>query len=69
MIVVLGDQVTKSIRVESYILHPQYMVDGSKDIAMIKLAEEVDLNVFTPVCLANIGDDFTGRNAWAYGEQ
>jgi len=34
---------------------------------MLKLAEEVDLSVFTPACMAKTGDVFVGKKAWAYG--
>ena len=42
--------ITKLIKMESYIIHPQF-IGYNMDIAMIKLAEEVDLNVYTPACL------------------
>ena len=72
LLVVLGDhngkfsgerKITKSIRLESYTLPSQ----RHWDIAMIKLVEEVDLAVYTPVCLASPGDSFTGKKAWSYG--
>ena len=77
--IVLGDHdhmvddesdITKTIQLESYIMHPDFNMDGdlNADIAMLKLAEEVDLNIFTPACLANMGDTFVGQKAWAYGE-
>jgi len=76
--IVLGDHdhtvddesdITKTIQLESYIMHPDFNMDGdlNADIAMLKLAEEVDLNIFTPACLANMGDTFVGKKAWAYG--
>ena len=59
----------KVIQVTKYITHPDYNTQTSdNDIAMIKLAEAVDLNVYTPACLANTGDDFVGKQAWVYGE-
>ena len=41
------------------------------DIAIIELAEEVDLAIYTPACLAKTADTatFDGKNAWAYGEK
>merc|ERR1711892_565591 len=76
--IVLGDhdntddeetKMTKVIKMASYILHPDFNINGDKDadIAMIKLSEEVDLNIYTPACLPKIGDDFAGKNAWVYG--
>ena len=40
------------------------------DIAIIELAEEVDLTIYTPACLAKTSDTttFDGKNAWVYGE-
>ena len=38
------------------------------DISILELAEEVDLTVYTPACLAKTSDDFTGKNALVYGE-
>ena len=42
----------------------------NNDIAIIELAEEVDLSIYTPACLAKTSDNttFDGKNAWAYGE-
>merc|ERR550519_2358125 len=76
--IVLGDHdntvedetdITKTIQLDSYIKHPKWNENGDldSDIAMLKLAEEVDLSVFTPACLAKTGDIFVGKNAWAYG--
>ena len=77
--VVLGDHditdseesvIAKNINVEYYFNHPQYVRDiiDINDITMVKLAEEIDLNIYTPACLANTGDSFTGRYGWTYGE-
>lgn len=58
----------KVIKVTKYMNHPDYNTQTSdNDIALIKLAEAVDLSVYTPACLANTGDDFTGKKAWVYG--
>merc|ERR1711936_838164 len=40
---------------------------SSNDIALLKLAEDVDLNTYTPVCLAASGADYTGQNGRVYG--
>ena len=37
------------------------------DIALLKLAEKADLNIFTPVCLPSPDLDITGEKAWVYG--
>ena len=37
------------------------------DIAILELSEEVDLNIYTPACLAKKGDNFTGQTATAAG--
>merc|ERR1712142_235598 len=76
--IVLGDHdntvddetdITKTIKLDSYIKHPNWNVNGDfdADIVMLKLAEEVDLNIFTPACLAKTGQTFVGMKAWAYG--
>ena len=41
---------------------------NSNDIALLKLAEDVDLNTYTPACLAPIGADYTGQNGRVYGK-
>ena len=40
------------------------------DIAVIELAQEVDLTTYTPACMAKTSDTttFDGKNAWIYGE-
>jgi len=39
----------------------------SNDIALLKLAESVDLNMFTPACMAAKDADYTGKNGRVYG--
>ena len=34
---------------------------GFNDIALLKLSQPVDLNIYTPACLPEKGDDFTGE--------
>ena len=40
---------------------------SSNDIALLKLSEAVDLDVYTPACLADLGSDYTGQNGRVYG--
>ena len=39
----------------------------SNDIALLKLAEDVDLTTYTPACLPAPGTDYTGQNGRVYG--
>ena len=60
------------IDVTSIIIHDGYdRVTSDNDIAIIELAEEVDLTTYTPACLAKTSDTttFDGKNAWVYGER
>ena len=41
----------------------------SADLALLKLAEEVDLSVHTPACLPAPERDYTGQIGSVYGEQ
>ena len=59
------------MKVEEEFQHPGYDTDAdlrSNDIGLLKLAEEIDLNVYTPACLPPSGRDFTGRTGSVYGE-
>ena len=47
--------------------YPDY--DPFFDIALLKLAEDVDIKKFPPVCLPDSGDTFDGFRAWTYGEK
>merc|ERR1712233_153298 len=51
------------------IVHEEYNLpmSTSNDIALLKLAEPVDLNVYTPACLATLDADYTGQNGRVYG--
>jgi len=39
----------------------------SNDIALLKLSESVDLNIYTPACMAAKDADYTGKNGRVYG--
>ena len=57
--------------VTSFIKHENFnQTNLDNDIALIELAEEVDLTTYTPACLAKTSDTatFDGKNATAYGE-
>ena len=41
---------------------------SSNDIALLKLAEDIDLTTYTPACLPTSGADYTGQNGRVYGE-
>ena len=52
------------------IVHESYEspLRNSNDIALLKLAEKVDLNIYTPACLPAPNTDFTGKTGSVYGE-
>ena len=59
-----------TIDVASFITHENFSWDlYDNDIAVIELAEEVDLSIYTPACLAKTSDTttFDGKNASVYG--
>ena len=37
------------------------------DIALLKLAEPLDLSIYTPICLPERNSTFVGSTAWVYG--
>ena len=39
----------------------------SNDIALLKLAEDIDLTTYTPACLPAPGADYIGQNGRVYG--
>lgn len=51
------------------IVHESYNspFTSSNDIALLKLAEKVDLNIYTPACLPALNMDFTGKTGSVYG--
>jgi len=62
------DTIRKTVNVEKIILHPLYDAStANNDIALMKLSESVDLEVYTPVCLPPADADYTGKTGWVYG--
>ena len=66
-----GSLTEMTIDVASFNNHENY--DSStkdNDITLIELAQEVDLTIYTPACMAKTSDTttFDGKNAWVYGE-
>ena len=41
----------------------------SNDIALLKLAEEVNMTTYTPVCLPSIDKDYVDKIGAAYGKK
>jgi len=64
-----GDPNSKSVVLEiDPIVHEDWNPEtSSNDIALLKLSESVDLDVYTPACLADLGADYTGQNGRVYG--
>ena len=56
----------------SYTNHESYAhnTNNDNDITVIMLTQAVDLNTYTPACLAKTSDTatFDGKNALVYGE-
>ena len=52
------------------IIHEDYQSEFqfNNDIALLKLAESVDLTTYTPACLPKSDDDFTGQMGKVVGE-
>ena len=66
-----GSLTEMTIDVANYTNHENYnSVTYDNDIAIIELAQEVDLTTYTPACMAKTSDTttFDGKNAWVYGE-
>ena len=61
--------ITKNFNVERIVLHPDYRTPSvySNDIALVRLAEDVDLSLYTPACLPHSDQDYTGQLATLAG--
>ena len=73
----------RQIRVSKILVHKDFN-DSVNDIALLRLGkndpsdgllhkqfteEQVDLSVFSPACLPNVGESYIDRNGHVYGEQ
>ena len=64
------DTIRKNVKLAiNPIVHEAYSFPKQlqNDIALLKLAESVELGTYTPACLPDTGADYTGREAWVYG--
>ena len=52
------------------IVHEDFFIPKfySNDIALLKLAESVDLKTYTPACLPAVNTDYVNQNGYSYGE-
>ena len=64
-----GSLTELNIDVASYVNHESYKT-SNYDITIIELSEAVDLNTYTPACMAKSSDTttFDGKSAWIYGK-
>ena len=80
--VVLGDydldkknetKLEKTVNMRKVIVHKDYELYGPRgvmhDIALVELDEEVDLSVYTPVCLPRRDQSFDNKPAVAIGQR
>ena len=66
-----GNLKEMTVNIAKYTNHESYNKKTSDyDITIIELAKEVDINTYTPACLAKTSDSnsFDGKKAWAYGD-
>ena len=60
--------IRKEVSVSVIVKHPDYdSSNANNDIALLKLAEEVDLSIHTPACLPASSADYVGQTAKVYG--
>merc|ERR1719158_2502458 len=58
----------KLLQFSKAIPHPDYNEKNiDNDIALMKLSEPLDINIYTPLCLPCKNDNFIGKKAWATG--
>ena len=73
----------RQIRVSKVLIHENF-TDSVNDIALLRLGknslsndllhcqfteDRVDLSVYSPACLPDVGESFVGQNGHVYGEQ
>ena len=61
--------ITKDFSVDLIIKHPKYNrpKTSSNDIALVRLTEDADISIYTPACLPQEDEDFTGKFALLTG--
>jgi len=61
----------KAVVIEDTFTYPQFGIQDKmypyNNIALLYLAEEIDLNIHTPACLPHSGRDYTGETGSVYG--
>jgi len=58
----------KLLQFSKSIPHPAYTrIIADNDVALLKLSEPLDINIYTPLCLPCKNDNFLGKKAWAMG--
>merc|ERR550519_2297513 len=63
-----NDSKRMNLEIEAMIIHESYNPTAqTHDIALLKLKEKLDLNIYMPACLAEAGKDWAGSTGWVYG--
>ena len=58
----------RNLEIEEMFIHNSYdFFNISFDIALLKLADPLDLSTYTPICLPERNSTFAGSMAWVYG--
>jgi len=59
----------KVLKISEIVLHPDYnqATSSSNDIALLKFTESVELEKYSPACLAEKDADFSSGAGWVYG--
>ena len=56
------------MKIVELFLHPKYdEATLTYDIALLKLKDSLDLNIYTPACLPEANSQWLGETAWVYG--
>jgi len=65
---VLDDTTIRIVKnADKVVIHPSYNYNTNEnDIALIKMTSKVDLDIYTPVCMPNLNQQFSGFS-WVYG--